>query len=91
MDDDTRRQDETIPEITAVYRMKRLLSPCKLCNNTGWYHYDHNHKTVCSLCCKHNEGFWQLKNHYGINNERWCCLAGCGFIISFNPDNFLKD
>jgi len=42
--------------------------------------YDHNHGTICDLCCKHDKGRWHLQEHYGAKNGKWCCLAGCGTL-----------
>lgn len=52
---------------------------CLKCKDTGWYAYDHNHSKICESCCKHDQGFWQLKEHYGDKNDKWCCKAGCGY------------
>jgi hypothetical protein len=54
---------------------------CVLCSGRGYYSYDENHGKFCENCCLHNKGFWLLKEHYGKNNGRYCCLAGCGFTI----------
>lgn len=59
---------------------------CSKCNDTGWFQYDHNHSQPCYVCCKHDKGFWQLLKHYGEDNGKWCCLAGCGYLLTFNPD-----
>jgi hypothetical protein len=56
---------------------------CPRCKGTGWYAYDHNHSTVCNLCCTHHEGWWLLKEHYGENNGKWCCCAGCGKALAW--------
>lgn len=53
---------------------------CQKCNDTGWYAYDHNHGKICEFCCPHDQGFWQLHEHYGEKNGKWCCKAGCGFV-----------
>jgi hypothetical protein len=50
---------------------------CKKCKGTGSYMYDHNHGTICDLCCKHKSGYWLLTEHYA-NAGEWCCLDGCG-------------
>ena len=63
--------------------MKKILDQtCTKCNGTGWYQYDHNHSTVCNLCCKHEDGFWYLTEHYG-NKGKWCCGGGCGYTLSY--------
>jgi hypothetical protein len=61
-------------------------SGCPKCKGTGSYMYDHNHGTICDLCCRHNQGYWQLLEHYGADNGKWCCVAGCGFKIETDPD-----
>jgi len=33
---------------------------------------------VCDACCKHDQGWWALYNHYGEHNGQFSCLAGCG-------------
>ena len=58
---------------------------CHKCNDTGSYMYDENHGTICDLCCKHDQGYWQLHEHYGKNNDKWCCKAGCGHILDKQP------
>lgn len=54
---------------------------CHLCHGTGSYMYDHNHGTICNLCCKHDLGYWLLTegyNGYRAGVDTWCCSAGCG-------------
>lgn len=51
---------------------------CPKCNGSGTYMYDHNHGTICDLCCRHDQGWWLLVQHYGASNGKWCCRAGCG-------------
>jgi len=63
---------------------------CPKCHGTKWVPYDHNHSSKCGYCCKHDEGFWFLTEHYSKAGN-WCCLAGCGFILQFNPDEYGKD
>jgi hypothetical protein len=41
--------------------------------------YD-NHSSPCPDCCKHDKGFWLLKERYGEANGRWCCKSGCGYL-----------
>lgn len=51
--------------------------------DTGWYAYDHNHRTVCDSCCKHDKGWWQLTEIFGSYLEgadNSCCKAGCGMM-----------
>jgi len=59
------------------------MKDCKKCQGTGWYKYDHNHSTVCDLCCQHDQGWWDLsKEHHGSSyidgGDNGCCKAGCG-------------
>lgn len=54
---------------------------CPLCHGLGYYRYDRNHHKPCERCCPHNQGWWELTEHYagyipGSDNGR--CLAGCG-------------
>lgn len=58
---------------------------CRKCGGTGWYQYDHNHRTICDFCCTHKEGWWLLKEHYGSDNGKWCCRAGCGTTVVEPP------
>lgn len=60
---------------------------CLKCRGTGQYMYDHNHGTICDVCCKHDLGYWQLQEHYGIRNGKWCCRAGCGHLLGENPND----
>ena len=64
-------------------------SECLKCHGTGSYQYSTRgtpHFTICDRCCKHDKGFWYLQKYYGHNNGKWCCLAGCGFVMDWNPD-----
>jgi hypothetical protein len=54
---------------------------CPKCKGTGAYMYDHNHGTICDLCCEHNQGWWYLAEHYGENNGKWACRVGCGRAV----------
>lgn len=58
---------------------------CPKCQGSGSYMYDHNHGTICDLCCKHDRGWWKLEEHYGANNGKWCCRAGCGHTVDVPP------
>ena len=58
---------------------------CPKCHGTGSYMYDENHGKPCELCCPHDEGYWQLKEHYGDNNDKWACKRGCGHIVDKTP------
>ncbi len=62
---------------------------CAKCNGTGQYAYDHNHSTVCYICCPHDQGWWMLKEHYGADNGKWCCLRGCGYTVVEKPEYVL--
>jgi hypothetical protein len=60
---------------------------CPLCKGSGTYMYDHNHGTICHLCCKHSWGYWQLSlESYGPNGGKWCCRAGCGHMLDDDPN-----
>lgn len=62
---------------------------CQKCKGTGSYMYDHNHGTICNLCCKHNMGWWQLSACHGEERDgKWCCRAGCGFIVDEKPEDW---
>ena len=57
---------------------------CPKCNDTGWVQYDHNHASKCDACCKHEDGWFELTEHYagyvkGADNR--CCKAGCGTMF----------
>jgi hypothetical protein len=58
---------------------------CHRCLGTGVYRHDERHMSVCDLCCKHNQGWWQLEGAYGSDNGRWACKAGCGIIVDNPP------
>ena len=58
---------------------------CQKCYGTGQFMYDHNHSTICPLCCKHNMGWWELGEGHS-NPGHWCCLAGCGLTFKECPD-----
>lgn len=65
------------------HAMANANKDCPKCHGTGRYQYSTRgtpHHTICDLCCKHDRGFWQLKEHYGKNNNKWCCRAGCGYV-----------
>lgn len=55
---------------------------CPKCNDTGWYPYDHNHSSICDQCCSHDEGYFELIEHYGEKNGMWCCINGCGHLLT---------
>jgi hypothetical protein len=58
---------------------------CPKCNGTGVYRRCDRYIAICDLCCKHNQGWWQLEDAYGPNNGRWACKAGCGIIVDTPP------
>ncbi len=58
---------------------------CTKCLGTGVYQYGERHAAICDLCCKHNQGWWQLEGAYGPDNGRWACKAGCGAIVKTPP------
>jgi hypothetical protein len=58
---------------------------CPKCKGEGWYVYSTRgtpHSQPCDVCCKHDQGWWLLEEHYGENNGKWCCKAGCGHTIT---------
>ena len=55
---------------------------CVKCGGRGWYNYDENHGKPCEICCKHDKGWWELQEHYGADNGKWACRAGCGKLRS---------
>ena len=70
-------------EITIFDDAKRTADPdCPQCQGKGTYMYDHNHGTICDLCCQHGKGWWQLTGLWGKNNGKWCCKSGCGKMIT---------
>lgn len=59
------------------------MTKCDKCHDTEWYQYSSYgtpHYKPCEKCCKHDKGRWQLKDYYGTNNGKWCCLNGCGAL-----------
>ena len=70
----------TSGEDSFAHARRNANSNCLKCKGTGQYMYDHNHGTICDLCCKHDKGRWHLQEHYGAKNGKWCCLAGCGML-----------
>jgi hypothetical protein len=58
---------------------------CVKCDGTGVYQCGVGQLSVCDLCCKHNQGWWQLEGAYGADNGRWACKAGCGVIADTPP------
>lgn len=62
---------------------------CPKCHGTGTYQYSTigtPHFTVCDLCCRHDMGWWLLEKHYGDDNGKWCCRAGCGKKLDEKPN-----
>jgi len=56
---------------------------CPKCKGTGWYMYSHDHSTICNACCKHEEGWWDLTEHYSgykKDADNACCKKGCGTL-----------
>ena len=68
-----------------AHAAKNARQDCPKCKGTGSYMYDHNHGTICDLCCRHDQGWWPLKEHYGKDNGKLCCLAGCGKTVDPSP------
>lgn len=55
---------------------------CSKCKDTGGYMYDENHGKICEVCCPHTGGWWVLREHYGKDNGKFCCLGGCGYKLA---------
>jgi hypothetical protein len=56
---------------------------CPKCKGTGWHMYSHDHSTICDACCKHEEGWWDLTEHYSgykKDADNGCCRKGCGTL-----------
>jgi hypothetical protein len=66
---------------------------CGQCRGTGTWTPPNQKGTVhgykCPGCCKHEKGRWQLVDHYGKDNGKWCCTSGCGKLWE-HPDD-LRD
>jgi hypothetical protein len=73
------------------YVKKNANPNCRKCSGTGIYKYDSNHFTVCNLCCKHDKGYFLLKEYYGKDNGMYCCKAGCGHLITPEQHHYLLD
>jgi hypothetical protein len=54
---------------------------CPTCQGAGFYRVNDRATAICDLCCKHNQGWWQLEGAYGADNGRWACKLGCGKIV----------
>jgi hypothetical protein len=57
---------------------------CEQCQGTRWYTPPSQRGTVhsyrCDACCEHKGGRWLLKENYGEDNGKWCCIDGCGKV-----------
>ena len=58
---------------------------CPTCQGAGVYRVNDRAMAICDLCCKHNQGWWQLEGAYGSDNGRWACKLGCGKIVDKPP------
>lgn len=67
---------------------KNTNTQCPKCKGNKWYQYDDVHSKPCEVCCKHDKGYWELKEHYGKSNGMYCCLAGCGHKLT--PKEYKK-
>ena len=56
------------------------MAECPKCGGKGWYSYDDNHGKPCELCCPHDNGWFELREHYGERNGKFACGAGCGEV-----------
>lgn len=61
------------------------MSECPKCGGSGHYAYDDNHAKICEVCCPHDQGWFELKEHYGNRNGQMCCKRGCGFTRERTP------
>lgn len=56
---------------------------CSKCKDTGFYNstpIGTAHWSPCPLCCKHDNGYWLLTEHYQgfrLGKETWSCNL-CG-------------
>jgi hypothetical protein len=81
----TQERGQTHTNDTFVSAAVNAEPNCPKCNGTGVYRRDDRHIAICDLCCKHNQGWWQLEGAYGADNGKWACKAGCGVIIEAPP------
>jgi hypothetical protein len=70
-----------------AYAKANARPDCPKCKGAGMYLYDGFHGKICEACCRHDLGWWQLHQHYGADNGKWCCSAGCGHKVDTPPAN----
>lgn len=63
-----------------------MSTSCVKCGGTGWYAYDATHSKPCEACCEHGKGWFLLLDHYGADNGRYACKAGCGTVRDVEPE-----
>jgi len=82
--------DEKTGTMSPFVHAKQNAKPdCSKCKGTGSYMYDHNHGTICDLCCTHGEpeDWWQLSECHGVDRAGfWCCGLGCGVTRKDKPE-----
>lgn len=64
---------------------------CHKCFGMKAYQYTTSgtpHFKLCEQCCKHDQGWFQLDRHYGENNGKLCCNAGCGTVKEDTTNSF---
>lgn len=54
---------------------------CEKCGGLGWYKYDDHHGKPCEICCKHDQGCFELIEGYSGyiegHEDNMCCRM-CG-------------
>lgn len=76
--------DEELFTEEECLKLLEVMVRCQKCYGTKWYSYDENHSKPCEVCCPHDKGWWLLEEHYGEDNGKLCCTAGCG--MTKEPD-----
>jgi len=67
----------------AALKSEICKTDCHKCKGTGWFQYSYDHSTVCNMCCKHDEGWWDLTEDYSRykkDADNGCCIKGCGTL-----------
>jgi hypothetical protein len=81
----TRQRGETRKTDVYVSAAMNADRDCPTCHGAGVYRFTDRSMAICDLCCKHNQGWWQLEGAYGPDNGRWACKVGCGTIVDTPP------